>query len=73
MAIKMTDVMKNPGLLDSLEQDGDECVHCKVLLQETITGRRKTPDGDACSDCYFEKLGEFVASEPITSGGTRKR
>ena len=35
-----------------------KCAHCGIVLQETITGNRKSPEGNVCSDCYFILLGE---------------
>lgn len=51
---------------------GQRCPYCGILLQETITGKRRAPDGDACSDCYYEELGEGVERHPIVSGRVRR-
>lgn len=76
MTIYLEDLVKNPGLLDDLRAQqtkaGPCCCRCGVMLQETITGRRKTPDGDACSDCYYDSLGALVEEHPIVSAGIRR-
>ena len=76
MTIYLTDLAKNPRLLDELRatqsQQGPCCCGCGILLQETITGRRKAPKGEACSDCYYESLGELVEAHPIVSAGIRR-
>ena len=41
------------------------CAACDVPLQETQTGHRHTDDGDLCTDCYFERLGEELDRRPI--------
>ena len=49
MTIYLKDLVKNPRLLNELRdqhpKQGPCCCGCGVLLQETITGRRKTPNG----------------------------
>lgn len=76
MTIYLNDLVKNPRLLDELRakrsNQGPTCCGCGIMLQETITGRRKTPDGEACSDCYYESLGELVEAHPIVSAGIRR-
>lgn len=76
MAIYLKDLVKNPHLFDELREqhrhDGPCCCGCGVILQETITGRRKTPKGEACSDCYYESLGDLVEAHPIASAGIRR-
>ncbi len=41
------------------------CVECKVPLQETVTGNRKTDKGHMCSDCYFQMLSDELDKHPI--------
>ena len=76
MTIYLKDLVKNPRLLEELRAKqptpGPCCCGCGVMLQETITGRRKTPKGEACSDCYYESLGELVETHPIVSAGIRR-
>ena len=42
------------------------CVRCGVYLQENRTGNRKTANGDVCSDCYFQAIGEELDRHPIS-------
>jgi hypothetical protein len=42
-----------------------KCVECKVPLQETITGNRRTEKGHVCSDCYFKLVGDELERNPI--------
>jgi hypothetical protein len=76
MTIYLKDLLKNPRLLEELRQQqfpkGPCCCGCGIVLQETITGRQKTPEGEACSDCYYESLGELVEDHPIVSAGIRR-
>jgi hypothetical protein len=72
MAIRLTRLIKNPNLLRKLEAEQQQCCYCGVLLQETITGKRKAPAGEACSDCYYEKLGKGIEQNPIASGRVRR-
>ena len=46
----------------------ERCCYCGVLIDEPITGRECAPEGEACSDCYYDKLGEGVEQHPIVSG-----
>jgi hypothetical protein len=71
MAIYLRDLLRDPKLLDSTPGQ-QKCCHCGVVLQETITGKRQTPAGDACSDCFYEELGQEVEHHPITSAGIRR-
>jgi hypothetical protein len=76
MAIYLEDLIKNPGLLDELRakqpRQGPRCCKCGVVLRETFTGRRPTPQGEACSDCYYELLGELIEQHPIGFAGIRR-
>jgi hypothetical protein len=72
MAILVADVIKNPALLDSLSKTSELCPKCGIPLQETITGKRPTPDGDACSDCYYEEVGAIIEMSPLVSAGIRR-
>lgn len=49
-----------------------KCVGCGQPLQESKTGRRPMSDGDRCSDCYFDILGEAVELRPIFVPRTRR-
>jgi len=70
MAIKLKELIENPALLQ--EKIGQGCASCGVLLQESITGKRKTSAGDVCSDCYYEKMGELIDQHPIVCGRVRR-
>jgi len=72
MAIALKELIQNHNLLAEIEGEQQRCCYCDVLLQETIAGKRQTPDGRACSDCYYEKLGEGVEENPIVSGRVRR-
>lgn len=72
MALYLKDLIKNPRLLDDLRTEQPRCCNCDVELQETITGKRSTPKGEACSDCYYELLGELIEQHPIVSAGFRR-
>lgn len=73
MPIYLRDILQKPDLLDTLVSgDTQTCCKCQVSLQETITGRRDTPDGSACSDCYYELLGAEIERHPIASAGVRR-
>ena len=69
MAISLKDLMDKPDLLS---KEGPHCYYCGVLLQETITGKRRDGNHEVCSDCYYEKLGEAVEDHPIVSGRVRR-
>lgn len=43
----------------------EECVSCKIPLQETITGCRLGKDGTRCSDCYFAEISKMIDEHPI--------
>ena len=72
VAIALKQLIQNRDLLVQMEAEQQHCCYCDVLLQETITGKRPTPNGEACSDCYYEKLGEGVEQHPIVSGRVRR-
>ena len=69
MAIPLKDLIDNPGML---AEEGPKCPYCGVLLQETITGKRRIGDQEVCSDCYYERLGELIEEHPITTGRVRR-
>lgn len=71
MPIYLKDVLKNPELLTSPSHE-QKCCSCGVVLQETITGKRQTSEGFACSDCYYEEMGNEIERHPIASGGVRR-
>jgi hypothetical protein len=68
VAITLKQLIQNRKLLAQMESEQQRCPYCGVVLQETITGKRPTPKGEACSDCYYEQLGEAVEQNPIVSG-----
>ncbi len=68
MAITLKELIQNRDLLTRMEAEQQRCPYCGVVLQETITGKRPTPKGEACSDCYYEQLGQAVEQHPIVSG-----
>ncbi|WCJ58052.1 hypothetical protein NXS98_09965 [Fontisphaera persica] len=68
MAIPLKNLMAEGKGLSLVGSDEQRCCYCNVLLQETITGKRKTPEGEACSDCYYEKLGAGVEQHPLICG-----
>jgi hypothetical protein len=72
MAIALTELIENPNMVDELVQAREHCAYCGIELQESITGKRKAPKGQACSDCYYEQIGEGVEQHPIVSGKVRR-
>ncbi len=72
MAVYLKDLIANPDLLNQLRSHDPKCCACGVVLQETITGKRTTPDGEACSDCYYEGISKLVERHPIVSAGSRR-
>ena len=72
MVLYLKDLAENPKLLEELRAQQPSCKVCGVVLQETITGKRSVPGGYACSDCFYEVLGEVVEKHPIASAGTRR-
>ena len=72
MPIYLKDLAKNPRLLSDLRTEHQRCCKCEVKLQETVTGKRPTPDGPACSDCYYDGLGEEIEQHPLGSAGIRR-
>jgi hypothetical protein len=44
-----------------------KCADCGILLQETITGNRRTRRGHVCSRCYFKRLGQELDKHPISA------
>ena len=72
MAISLTELIENPEKVDELVLAQAHCSYCGVLLQETITGNRKAPLGQACSDCYFEQIGKGIEEHPAVSGKVRR-
>ena len=72
MAIALCDLIDNPQKLADFRLGRQHCTHCDVMIQETLTGKRPTPKGDACSDCYYEQIGEGVEECPIATPGLRR-
>jgi predicted RNA-binding Zn-ribbon protein involved in translation (DUF1610 family) len=42
-----------------------ECPVCNVPIQETLTGCRPMGEQFYCSDCYFDKIGEWLDEHPL--------
>ncbi|MGA2801900.1 MAG: hypothetical protein ABSE97_05965 [Verrucomicrobiota bacterium] len=72
MAIPLTELIENPERVDELVQAQEYCAYCGIVLRESITGKRKVPKGQACSDCYYEQIGEGIEQHPIVSGKVRR-
>jgi hypothetical protein len=72
MLILLKDLIKDPSRLGELQLQRRGCACCNTDLQETVTGRRRSPKGDVCSDCYFEQLGEVVEESPISTARVRR-
>ena len=72
MAVALRDLIDDPRKLDDFQLGRQHCANCDVLLQETITGKRKSPKGDVCSDCYYELIGAEVEAHPIATPGLRR-
>jgi hypothetical protein len=72
VAIPLKELIEHRSILLSIESTQQCCCYCGVLLQETITGRECVPKGEACSVCYYEKLGEGVEEHPVVSGRVRR-
>ena len=70
MPLTLKEVAADPALLQ--RKSGQCCAACGVLLQETITGKRRTRRGEVCSDCYYEQLGEAIDDHPIASARVRR-
>jgi hypothetical protein len=72
MVLFLDQLDDNPGLLDELWTESETCCKCGVVLQETITGKRQLGAGNACSDCFYGKLGDVIEQNPIASAGIRR-
>jgi hypothetical protein len=72
MSILLTELIKNPARVDELVKVRTTCAYCGIVLQEAITGNRKAPRGRACSDCYYEQIGEGIERHPVTTGKVRR-
>lgn len=72
MSIPLTELIENPDRVERLVRTRSTCAYCGIVLQEAITGNRKTPKGQACSDCYYEQIGEGIEQHPIASGKVRR-
>lgn len=70
MPIFLKDLLEKPDLLAT--SASEKCCICSVSLQETLTGKRKTADGYACSDCYYDRIGAEIEQYPIASAGIRR-
>ncbi len=56
---------KSADYLDEFKGKQLVCA-CTEIIQESITGCRRLGDGTfACSDCYYENLGEALEAYPI--------
>ena len=72
MSVSLQDLFDNPEIFVGTLAT-EHCSKCGVELQETLTGKRSTPCGVACSDCYFDELGAEIEKHPIGSAGVRRR
>jgi hypothetical protein len=54
----------NHANIDRLKQKPNRCPYCGNPITYS-TGRRMTPRGMACEDCYYEQLGNLVEQHPI--------
>jgi len=72
MPIYLKDLVDRPDLLRNLRHEEPRCCECGVVLHETTTGKRQTPKGESCSDCYYELLGKEIENHPIASAGIRR-
>jgi hypothetical protein len=72
MGISLKALIEDPAKLDTLRLATQKCPYCGVVLQETVTGKRPTPKGQACSDCYYEQLGEGVEMHPVATARVRR-
>ena len=74
MAVPLKDLINRAPeeLKEFFNLKKQECVYCGVPLQETITGKRHTDSGDACSDCYYAELGKIIENHPIVSPGIHR-
>ena len=72
MVLYLKDLIENPARLSKLRQKQQRCPYCGVVLQETITGKKPTPKGPACADCYYGLIGDGIEEHPIASGGNRR-
>lgn len=50
----------------------EKCAACGVVLQQSITGREKSPKGIVCEDCGLSQLSEEIEKNPIGVLGRRK-
>ena len=41
------------------------CPVCHVEIQETLTGCRPIGEQFYCSDCYFDKIGDWLDDHPL--------
>ena len=72
MAIPIEQIMQKPELLDELDFPAQKCVVCGVEIQESLTGKRYTPDGCTCSGCFYKEMGDEIESRPIAVGRVRR-
>ena len=72
MAISILALRKNLELLNDLSPKAQGCAVCHAPLQEAITGKRRTANGDYCSDCYYEEAGALVEASPIVTARIRR-
>lgn len=60
--VEFSEKMKDPEYQLSGAQ---KCAKCKVPLQRTITGNRKSSIGRVCDDCWFGMFGEIADEHGI--------
>lgn len=72
MALTLKALIEHPEKVNALKLKSSTCSHCRIPLQETITGKRPTPKGPACSDCYYDQIGDGVEQHPPVSARVRR-
>lgn len=69
--LRATDVLSGKA---QMPDSGFHCHKCDTMIRESITGCRRLADGKfACSDCYFEDLGDALEAFPILPPRIRRR
>lgn len=71
MAISAKTFLEQLGIPCDSKGQPLSCAICGRPLQETVTGNRRTAQGYACSDCYFDELGKLVEEHPVTTAHGR--
>ncbi len=70
---KLTDLLENPDLFrDALPKQLCANEDCRVPLRGVITGKRNSPIGIVCEDCYFGLMSDEIEKHPPGSAGIRR-